>query len=399
LTSQDFGPLVLFLIAAPLSTIWFFWRLGFKRGAVSGEAIEQRRSNDIRQDNRELKSENRGLGEELQKLKKEIEARQAGGITAEEQELLALRHQISATTGDVWSLRKPAPPLHLAERLIASGIPIYLIGNLKGGVGKTTIASNLAAYFDIHCQKKVLVIDFDYQGSLSSVFLRAANRTHPGSLADYLLAGDADRNWLLNDTITISNLPNTKIIPASYSLAFTEERLMLNWLFHKTDRDVRFNVAQSLFQLKPSQDFDVVIIDVGPRLTTAFISAICAATHLIVPTNLDRLAAETIESFLKRIQDIKKEFGLPIRLAGVVGTLMARDGLTEDETLALTTVEEGLKGWGDDAHIFKSLVPRRKAIMESAGANIGYLVSGPGRRFVRSTFDAFGDELLTRTAK
>ena len=192
--------LFLFLVGAVVSLVWFFWWFGYRRGFFFGKFEEQLRSNAIRQRNRELVSENRDFAEEQQKLTKEIEAREAGGVSPDEKELLTLRHKISTATGDVWSLRAAVPPLHLAERLIANGILIYLIGNLKGGVGKTTIASNLAAYFDIHCNKKVLVIDFDYQGSLSSAFLRASGQTLPGSLADFLLTGDVDRNWLLKES-------------------------------------------------------------------------------------------------------------------------------------------------------------------------------------------------------
>ena len=78
---------------------------------------------------------------------------------------------------------------------------------------------------------------------------------------------------------------------------------------------------------------------------------------------------------------------------------MEKDGLTDEEKLALTTVEEGLKSWGDDAYIFNARIPQRKAITQSAGANIGYLAAGQGRHFVRRTFDAFGEELLTRIAQ
>jgi cellulose biosynthesis protein BcsQ len=255
----------------------------------------------------------------------------------------------------------------------------------------------LAAYFDRQLNKKVLIIDFDYQGSLSSIFLRASNQTLPGSLADLLISGDVDRNWLLTEPMSISALPNTKFVPASYSFASKEEQLMLQWLFYKTDRDVRFEVVESFLKLKHTPaDFDIVIIDVGPRLTTAFIAALCACTHLIIPTNLDRLAAETIQSFLKRVKDLKSDFNLPIKLAGVVGTLMPSARLTGDENIALSTVREGLQGWDGDQYIFDAKIPRLNAITNSAGARIGYLQAGPAGASVRNKFNALGGELCTR---
>jgi hypothetical protein len=70
---------------------------------------------------------------------------------------------------DLW-MRVPTKPEGYHER-IQQSIPIMVLANLKGGVGKTTIAANLAAYFETQKKERVLAIDLDYQGSLSSMLL------------------------------------------------------------------------------------------------------------------------------------------------------------------------------------------------------------------------------------
>src|SRR6266481_2691935 len=67
------------------------------------------------------------------------------------------------------------------------------IANLKGGVGKTTLAANIGAYLAKDWQKRVLLIDLDFQGSLSSMAFPGKDwlpAGHQSSLATRLISGD-----------------------------------------------------------------------------------------------------------------------------------------------------------------------------------------------------------------
>jgi hypothetical protein len=71
------------------------------------------------------------------------------------------------------------------------------IANLKGGVGKTTLAANLGAYLAKEWQQRVLLIDLDFQGSLSSMAFPGKDslpNTHQSSLATRLISGDLARS-------------------------------------------------------------------------------------------------------------------------------------------------------------------------------------------------------------
>jgi len=63
------------------------------------------------------------------------------------------------------------------------------IANLKGGVGKTTLAANIGAYLAKDWQKRVLLIDLDFQGSLSVV--NGVSRQGLAARRAPKLAGDA----------------------------------------------------------------------------------------------------------------------------------------------------------------------------------------------------------------
>jgi hypothetical protein len=66
----------------------------------------------------------------------------------------------------VWERSVPAV-LSLPVATHRGGTPIVAVVNMKGGVGKTTLTANLAAYYQEKSDKPVLIIDFDYQGSLT----------------------------------------------------------------------------------------------------------------------------------------------------------------------------------------------------------------------------------------
>src|SRR5208282_5050929 len=84
-----------------------------------------------------------------------------------------LRDALIGSEEELWKLRGKIPSPAWAKALRDSRVRVIVIANLKGGVGKTTITANLAAYFALKRYLRVLVIDLDYQGSLTGTLLNA----------------------------------------------------------------------------------------------------------------------------------------------------------------------------------------------------------------------------------
>jgi chromosome partitioning protein len=312
------------------------------------------------------------------------------------------------------------------RRWLEASVPIIVVANLKGGVGKTTTATNLAAHYAIKKGKRVLIIDLDFQGSCSSSCLSRANRErlleeqaegNPSKAAS-LIEGK-DSAWLRSATEDVDGVQKARIIPAYYSLASMENRVMVEWLLGKRDYDIRYHLAEVLHSESVQRGYDLIIVDAPPRLTTACVQALCAATHVLIPTVLDELSAEAVAAFADQLR-VGQELWPHLRIVGVLGTMTERNTVVDGKLR-----ETPLNGYENDAHILardllsralrtankplsdatvlpmECFTPDKSVLGRAAGRGVAYADPGNSQALieVREAFDRLGAELDKRIAE
>ncbi len=302
---------------------------------------------------------------------------------------------------DVW-LSEPIrkPPGH-DDRIPALSTKIISVANLKGGVGKTTTTANLAAYFDLHMNKRVLVIDADYQGSLSAILNRIARTTEPASTTARWLEGVSNLEEAAKGIDRAgTDLPKTKYLSAFYELSNVETRLMVQWLLSAMLQeegrvDLRYAFSRILHSPEIQSRFDVILIDCPPRLSTATINALCASTHLLVPTVPDNSSLEAVANFLKMYRRVTARLNHNIHLLGVAPTLTLQSKLTPDEVNNLEKLRDRVRlfSGGDPPYIFECNIPRNLPIARIAGHGIA-LLRAPAA--TKKLFKDFGAEVWSR---
>jgi cellulose biosynthesis protein BcsQ len=100
------------------------------------------------------------------------------------------------------------------------------------------------------------------------------------------------------------------------------------------ENEVRYNLAKLLHSQSVRDAFDLVIIDCPPRLTTGTIQALCASSHVLIPTILDRPSGESVVSFCTQLENMQKENLCPhLRHVGVVATRFNERLNLNDETI------------------------------------------------------------------
>lgn len=161
---------------------------------------------------------------------------------------------------------------------------IFSIVNHKGGTGKTTTAINLGSALAAAGQR-VLLVDFDAQGSLSYSLGIANQKT---TIAN-ALAGETSVHDLLLER---EGMP---IISANETLADAELTL--------AQAQERFKHLKNLLLQLPTYDF--ILIDCAPCLSLLTINALVASDYVIVPMQMDVLALRGLDSILNIVDRLR----------------------------------------------------------------------------------------------
>ncbi|MGC8638782.1 MAG: ParA family protein [Isosphaeraceae bacterium] len=295
-----------------------------------------------------------------QRLKREKKIRdQAESVARRYSEQL---DTIAKSDGKLW-LNSPngdsVPFLPLTQRRTA----IISTANLKGGVGKTTITANLGATL-ARMGLRVLMLDLDYQNSLSSLCLTPQEGDQVRRTSRYLNAllengGDlAALNLCVTPLSADVGDGQLYLAPVNETLGDIENQLMTRWCSGLSQDDVRHRLRRALHSRELRDHYDVVLIDCPPRLTTGCVNALAASDYVLIPVLLEQTSIDAIPRILKWLRKFQAEVCRELDVLGVVGNkanprtkLIARaqvlwNGLKDDCRSA----------WGDDVRLFDEII-------------------------------------------
>jgi chromosome partitioning protein len=177
------------------------------------------------------------------------------------------------------------------------------ICNNKGGVGKTTICFCLAGAF-AEMNKKVLTVDMDQQGSLSSSFLENIHAL-PYVITDVLL----DEQRLLKDAIIKTKFENIDLVPANLTLGKIETELL-------SERDAHHILAEKLEDIKA--EYDVILVDAPPNSGLATWSVLTASNGVIIPLEAQDYSVKGTGFVHGMIQKVRKRSNPQLSILGYI---------------------------------------------------------------------------------
>jgi chromosome partitioning protein len=232
--------------------------------------------------------------------------------------------------------------------------------NLKGGVGKTTLAVNFAAYCG-SLGHRTLLIDLDPQTNATFCCMTAQQWTNhrelKGTVANLLKAKEyataGDKTISAEDVIVEGVFENVDLLPSDLDLFTVDLELAA-----RTAREQILNNA-----LEPVKEkYDIIICDCPPNLTIPTQNAIAMSQHYVIPVSPDYLSTLGIGLLKNRVHQITQALRHTIASAGIAITRSGRPALHRDETIDTIKAE-----FNDE--VIPQVLSERTAVKEAQQAN------------------------------
>lgn len=224
-----------------------------------------------------------------------------------------------------------------------------MIGNQKGGVGKTT-NTYLIAYTLANLGIKTLVADLDPQSNATKTLAltKSQNSDNVYTIDKTMMRGVQDKNL---EDLPINIIDNLDLLPSN-----TDFENFTKFLYKTTtDEYSEDHILEPLF--KPLKKiYDIILIDTPPFSIEVTKNASVLSDYVIVSLQTEDDSLSGATDFVNSLVKIKQKYDLSIEILGILPMLSDKRGAVDKRIL-----EDARNSFGDD-NIFGKVVPRMARI-------------------------------------
>lgn len=234
--------------------------------------------------------------------------------------------------------------------------------NQKGGTGKTTTCENLGAGLVMN-GKKVLLVDFDPQASLSISLGYPKPEELPVTIAD-MMKKVVDEKKIRPGEGILHHEEGMDLMPSSIELSGMEVALV-NTISRETV------LKEYLESVK--RDYDFVLLDCSPSLGMLTINAMAAADTLLIPVQASYLPAKGLEQLLQTVNKVRRQINPRLKIEGILLTMV--DARTND---AKEISELIRNAYGGKIKVYDTEIPRSVRASEISKEGTSIFKHDPG---------------------
>ncbi len=217
--------------------------------------------------------------------------------------------------------------------------------NIKGGVGKTTLAVNLAHALALDHQARVLVVDMDPQLNASTTLLgieafERYRKTHRSiynffdTAPDQLLGIEGGRAVQPSQVKPVDTGKGFDLILGALRLAYLELRSIEGHPLPIT------GLRDGLLACGAKDRYDYIIIDTPPSPSHYLVTSLIAADFFVAPSRADFMSIQGLALFQRIYETLRQHPAFPITAEplGVILTLVQNDRQENDGRTALQDI-------------------------------------------------------------
>lgn len=254
---------------------------------------------------------------------------------------------------------------------------IITLTNQKGGTGKTTLTSALAA--GLHDRGyKVLAVDLDAQMNLTAISgINGGDKNcYPATVVDCM----KQPGRIIPEAIVSTTL--------GYDLMVGDEALSDAEAMFQDNTPNAFTVLKRTLQ--PLQDtYDFIVVDTPPGLGILMTNAIMAAQKMIAPIEASTVSVQGLSQVIETY-NLLKDWNPGLVFDGVIiNRLTGRANVTKELVEEIQTQSEII-------HLYYYSPIRQSEYVSGAQANNQSIYQYMSKTKVADDFNAFVDEFIAR---
>lgn len=234
---------------------------------------------------------------------------------------------------------------------------VFVVGNFKGGVGKTKLATMLAYDNATIFNKKTLLIDLDPQANASEVLARTGGITEiTKTISDGLATGDLE-------PIILPIMENLDLVPCNTSFRNFPKFIYSNY---SDDQEAMMVISNLIKPLR--KEYDYIFIDVPPTISDFSDNAMMAADYSIIAFQTSQESLDGVRKYIGYQNFLAEKHNATLQVVGIVACMLKKESAIDRRIIeeakeeygyavldTIITYQERIKGYsGDGIHLNKN---------------------------------------------